>query len=66
LSCFAYLLTYQYPFKVNVEVDYGKNDKTAAAQNFVNEDRALMRFEYLEAFVRIAVNKYKVSSACLS
>jgi len=46
--------------QVNVEVDDGKkDDKTAAAQNFVNEDRALMRFEFLEALVRIAVNKYK-------
>jgi hypothetical protein len=46
--------------QVNVEVDDGKQDKLAAAQNFVNEDRALMRFEFLEALVRIAVNKYKV------
>jgi len=54
--------------QVNVESDAGGGDgfgapaKGAAelqAQNFVNEDRALMRFEFLEALVRIAVCRYK-------
>jgi hypothetical protein len=56
--------------QVNVEADDGGGGgtgngppdpsvKQVAAQNFVNEDRALMRFEFVEAIVRIAVCKYK-------
>jgi hypothetical protein len=39
-----------------------KEAKELAAQNFINEDRALMRFEFLEAIVRIAVQKYKAAA----
>jgi len=39
-----------------------KQAKELAAQNFINEDRALMRFEFLEAIVRIAVQKYKAAA----
>ena len=45
--------------QVNVESSEDGGCKDLQAQNFVNEDRALMRFEFLEAIVRIAVAKYK-------
>lgn len=57
--------------QVNVEADdkaqggdlqKEKQAKELAAQNFINEDRALMRFEFLEAIVRIAVQKYKAAA----
>ncbi len=47
--------------QVNVEAEdeNGTDAKGRAQQNMINEDRALMRFEFIEAIVRVAVQKYK-------